>query len=395
MDLKEIELQIANIKQTIETRSDLTIEEIVGYENELKELETKANTAKEVEEHRSALLQRIANGAGQTISTFTPQGNAQVTETDTYGTAEYRSAFRNYVTKGIPIGAEFRSNETTLTSDAGAVIPTTIANKVIEKLETVGEIYKLVTKSNVKAGLSIPVDTLKPTAMWVGENKSTDTQKKTPGSITFGAYKLRCAVAQSLEVSVMSLDVFEDLIVKNITTAMMRAIEAGIIGGSGTNAPKGILNYTFLDTQKVAVSEINLEVIKEVEKKIPLEHEDDAVWVVSKSLFTELKFITDDNGRPIAIEDLNQRGISRRTIFNRPALLTNQITNYDVAAVDETIGFVGDLADYVFNTNFEMTFKEYEDNETEAIVKKAIMLGDGKLARTDSFVILEKAEASE
>lgn len=390
--LREIENKIQVIQSEIEKRQDLSIEEIEKFEKELAELETEKAKVIEVEERRSSLLDKISAGAGTVIASTTPMKVMTENTVDAYGTIEYRNAFRNFVSTGTPIPIEYRADASTTMSDVNAVIPTTIVNKVVEKLEQTGELLNLVTRTSIKAGMSIAVENLKPTATWTGENKKSDKQKKTLLPITFGAYKLRCAVGESLEVSVLSLDTFEQLIVKNITQAMVRAIEESIIDGVGTASPKGITKETFTADQTVTVSTISLEVIKKVEKSIPLEYEDSAVWVLSKDLFTEITFLTDTNGRLVATEDLNAKGFGKRKIFGRPVVLTNRVTKFETAVKDDIVGFVGDMSDYIFNTNYEMTLSKYVDNETDENVTKAVMLCDGKLARKDSFIILKKGE---
>lgn len=390
--LREIENKIQKITNEIETRQDLSIEDIEKFEKELEELETEKAKAVEIEERRSSILSKVSAGAGTVVTTFKPMQTMTETNVDTYGTIEYRNAFKNFVATGTPIPIEYRADASTTMSDVNAVIPTTIVNKVVEKLEQTGELLNLVTRTSVTAGMSISVENLKPTATWTGENKKSDKQKKTLIPITFGTYKLRCAVGQSLEVSVMSLDVFEQLIIKNITQAMVRAIEESIIDGGGTASPKGITKETFTAEQTVTVSTVSLEVIKKVEKAIPLEYEDSAVWVISKDLFTEITFLEDTNGRLVATEDLNAKGFGKRKIFGRPVVLTNRITKFETASADDIVGFVGDMSDYIFNTNYEMTLSKYFDNETEENVTKAVMLCDGKLARKDSFIILKKGE---
>ena len=83
----------------------------------------------------------------------------------------------NYVCRGVAIPAEYRAAETTTTADSGAVIPTTIMNEIIQKLESYGSIYAKVRKINVQGGVSIPIADLKPTAHWITEAKSSDDQK--------------------------------------------------------------------------------------------------------------------------------------------------------------------------------------------------------------------------
>ena len=48
------------------------------------------------------------------------------------------------------------------------------------------------------------------------------------------------------------------------------------------------------------------------------------------------------------------------------------------------------MADYVLNTNLNMTIKRYEDNDTDDMVTKAIMLADGKVVDKGSLVTITK-----
>lgn len=50
-------------------------------------------------------------------------------------------AFMNYVCRGVVIPQEYRAAENTTTADSGAVIPTSIMNEIITKLESYGSIY--------------------------------------------------------------------------------------------------------------------------------------------------------------------------------------------------------------------------------------------------------------
>ena len=49
---------------------------------------------------------------------------------DPHDTKEYRTAFMNFVCRGVPIPAELRTDAVTTTTDASAVIPTTILNEI-------------------------------------------------------------------------------------------------------------------------------------------------------------------------------------------------------------------------------------------------------------------------
>jgi hypothetical protein len=48
------------------------------------------------------------------------------------------------------------------------------------------------------------------------------------------------------------------------------------------------------------------------------------------------------------------------------------------------------MEDYVLNTAYNVTLKQYEDDVTDDIVRKAIMLADGKVVDVNSLVTLVK-----
>ena len=92
------------------------------------------------------------------LATFsTSQVQTRDSEDDVFGTLEYRQAFRNYVVNGTPIpeeykNAEERSDALTVVGDVGAVIPTTIMNKVIEDLTVEGKIINRITQTTFQGG---------------------------------------------------------------------------------------------------------------------------------------------------------------------------------------------------------------------------------------------------
>ena len=124
------------------------------------------------------------NAATQIVNfAAVPQG----TQTDPSETAEYRNAFMAYVCRGTEIPADLRASvapmlnvaATTTTTDAGAVIPTTITREIIREMKSYGNLYAKIRKLNVQGGVEFPILALKPTANWIGESKSSDDQKLT------------------------------------------------------------------------------------------------------------------------------------------------------------------------------------------------------------------------
>ena len=147
--------------------------------------------------------------------------------TDKFNTTEYKNKFMNFFCRGTKIKNEAGI---TTTTDASAVIPTELSTEIIQKVESYGNLYSKVTKTNIKVGYSIPVLSLKPTATWFGEGATTDAQKiKADEKITFNAYGLEVKVSRSLFVEVMAYDQFKALFVPLMTEAIVKAIESLII----------------------------------------------------------------------------------------------------------------------------------------------------------------------
>lgn len=339
----------------------------------------------------SSKVTNIQNKGVQVVGT-TIDSTTNVITDDLYNTVEYRKAFMNHVIKGEAIPGEFKnSNEVSKTTDIGAVIPTQVLEKIVEKIESVGGILSLVTRTSYKGGVSIPTSSVKPVASWVGEGQGSDKQKKTLGQITFAYHKLRCAVAVSLETDTVSLAIFEATLIRNVAEAMLKAIEEAIIKGTGEGQPKGILKETPVEGQEVEISELNYDALIEVEGALPLEYEENAVYAMTKKTFMRYQGMKDADGQPIARVNYGIGGKPERTLLGRSVLLMNYIDTFSSELeTGKIFAFIFNFSDYVLNTNLQMGIKKYEDNETDDIVNKSVMLVDGKVVDKNSLVILKK-----
>ena len=314
---------------------------------------------------------------------------------DMFASMDYRKAFMSNVLKGTSIPSQFMNvDANTKTTDVGAMIPSTVMEKIIEKLEATGMILPLVTKSAYKGGVTIPISSVKPTATWVAEGVGSDKQKKTTGSITFTYYKLRCAVSVSLETDNIALAVFETTLINNVTEAMLKALEQSIITGTGIGQPKGILAETPAVGQALTIAKAAEPAYKDLlaaESALPLEYEANAVWCMSKKSFMAFLGMVDSTGQPIARVNVGISGKPERTLLGRTVVLNNYVKSYLSTVTEDTIfAFLFSFSDYVLNTNYAMTIKKYEDNDTDDQVTKAIMLADGKVVDVNSLVTLTK-----
>ena len=173
----------------------------------------------------------------------------------------------------------------------------------------------------------------------------------------------------------------------------MKALEQAIISGSGTDRPKGILAETPASGQAISIASgtaLDYAVLIAMEAALPSAYENGAVYAMTKKTFMAMYGITDDNGQPIARINYGISGKPERSILGREVvILDDYISNYTkTVTADTTVAFIFNFADYILNTNYEITAKVYEDNDTDDLIRKAVMITDGKVVDKNSLVTL-------
>lgn len=313
----------------------------------------------------------------------------------------YRNAFMSFVLEGKEIPMDLRNADAyTTTTDVSAVIPNTILDRIIEKIETTGKILSKVTRTFYKGGVTVPTSAAKPVATWTTERGKTDKQNKTLGSITFTYYKLKCVVAVSLTVDTVTLDVFERTLAANVAEAMVKALEQAIISGTGSGQPKGILAETAPAKQNiniVAAKSITYADLCAAEAALPGEY-DTAEWAMTKkTYFSQIVAMVDANGQPIARTNVGIDGKPEYRILGRPVnfVSSEYMADYaDSVTADTVVAFMFKFSDYILNTNMNITVTHYDDHDTDDKMTKAVMLADGKVVDVNSLVTVTKKKAS-
>ena len=391
-DYKNQRAELMNAAQTL--LNDGKMEDFAAKTKEVEELDSKWDEYAKAQADLNALagtqkpqvnVLDLANGNGLVGATGALDGDLA-----------YRKAFMNYVVNGQSIPTNLRNADAnTKTTDVGELIPETVMNRIIEKMESTGMILPLLTRTSYKGGVRIPLATAKPTATWVAEGAGSDRQKKTVnGSITFGYYKLRCAVSVSLETDLMALSAFETTLINNVSEAMVKAVEQSAISGTGNGQPKGILTETVPDGQNVDIAagaDVSYQTLIDAEARLPMAYESGAVWFMTKQTFMKFAGMVDSNGQPIARTNYGIAGKPERILLGRTVILNDYMTSLGATITKDTVvAFLFNPKDYILNTNLNMTIKHYEDNDTDDQVTKAIMLVDGKVVDVNSLVTITK-----
>lgn len=392
--LQEIEARKLEIRKLLESdNKDINLDDL---EKELRELEDE----KKYLERRKAIAEGIQAGTVQTrtITTTAEKPENRTTE-DKFESLEYRRAFMDYVTRGVKSDIlEFRADATTGVADIGAVIPTTILNKIVEKMDEYGMIWSRVTKTSMQGGVEIPVSSAKPVATWVTAGTMSDKQKKTvSGTISFSYHKLQCRVAVELVAGTVAMPVFEATLSDNIYEAMIKALEQAIISGTGVGQPLGIAKDTEIPTKQVvsvAVADFgNYNTWTALLAKMPRSYRSGTVIIMNDADWNKyIVGMVDANGQPIARVTFGLDGIQQERFLGKEVIPVEEyLPSIDDAVAGDVVGIICKLSDYMVNSNMQMTFRRYFDENTDEWISKATMIADGKLADKNGVVLIKKA----
>ncbi|MDD6447476.1 phage major capsid protein [Oscillospiraceae bacterium LCP25S3_E10] len=375
---------------------NLSAEEIKDRFSQIDNIDTEIADCK-------AQLTEIEN-AWQAQQNPQPQGGVNVkgtaggtAVTDKFNTTEYKNKFMDFFCRGTKIKNEAG---TTTTTDASAVIPTELSTEIIQKVESYGNLYAKVTKTNIKVGYSIPVLSLKPTATWFGESSATTSAQKLKADekITFSAYGLEVKVSRSLFVEVMAYDQFKALFVPLMTEAIVKAIEGAIVNGSGTDKPLGITKDTRVPTGNViSLTEAEFKSWEAWQKKVVAKIKKSyqhGEFIMEQSTYSGyINGMVDADGQPIARTNYGIDNGETYYFAGKHVETTEDdiIKSFDSAAVGDVVAIFCDLKNYVLNSNLQITAGEWYDHDTHETKNNMLLVCDGKLADANGVYLIKKA----
>lgn len=315
-----------------------------------------------------------------------------------YDSMEYRKAFMKYVQTGE---WNYRADETLITTDVGKIIPNTIMNEFLKEIKVYGQLYNRVRKLNIKGGVEFPIEDLVPTVSWITETTVSETQAvpEINRSISFGYHIVEARLAQSLLSQVVSLNYLETEMARLLAEAFVKEFDRVILKGTGSGQPLGILNDTRIEaTHQIQFTASDMadwtKFRKNLFAKIPLAYRGQGVFVMTAGTWeSNIMTLKDANNRPLYQETYNPvtgnlecRFAGREVILVEPDMLAD----YDSASTGDIWGLYFRPTDYAINTNLQIGFKRWFDDDKNKYVNKGLCIMDGKMLDVNGAFILKK-----
>lgn len=252
--------------------------------------------------------------------------------------------------------------------DNGAVIPLTIANKIIKRVYDVSPILQRSTKYNVKGTLTVPYydetsthitvayqTEFSPMASNVGEFTSTITLT----GFLAGALVL---VSRSL-INNAQFDIVQhvvDLMAEHIA----RFIEGELLNGTATKVD-GLSKLTNKVTATAQDAITADEVIK-LHDSVKDRYQQDAIFIMSPATRTALRLLKDNMGRYLLQDDISSP--FGTTLLGKPVYVSD---NMPEIATGNTVIYYGDMkglaTKFSEDINIQVLRERYADQHADGI----------------------------
>lgn len=376
------------------------LENFNATKKEVEDLDKKYESEATAQANFAALQNSaVVPAAMQNLGVPEQMAGTNAAAVDPFDTDEYKQAFMNLACRHEPIPAKLlNAAASTSAADAGAAIPTSWAKEIIRNLKERGVIFQQLRHLNVQGGVEIPISDLSPVATWVGEGASEDQKLSAKDSVSFKYYGLECKIAQSLLVSVVTLDAFQELFVELATEAVIAAVEKGVFKGSGTGQMLGVCNDPRV-TKSVTLTPAEFSDYSAWKKKvfalIPKRYQNGKFYMAQGTFEGYIDGMVDKNGQPVGRTNYGlTEGLAYR--FGGKDVDTVEddvLSNYDAAATDEVVAVFMNMKNYCFNSDMTMTVVQWTDHDTNKKKTKVMLICDGKAGDTNGIILIKKGTA--
>lgn len=202
---------------------------------------------------------------------------------------------------------EIRAGVNMTLGDNGAIIPTTIANKIIETVENICPIFDLSSKYNVKGSLTFPVydeTTDQVQCAYATEFKALDSHTGNFTTVSLGGYLVGALtkISRSL-ITNGEFDVVSYIIGK-ISLAIARFLEKECLIGTGTDACQGVLVGATQKITAAAATAITADELIDLQLKVPEQYQANACWIVNTKTLGVLRKLKNNDGDYLLTDDL-------------------------------------------------------------------------------------------
>ena len=263
-------------------------------------------------------------------------------------------------------------------SENGAVIPTTIANRILDTVKQIAPLYALATKFNVKGKLDFPVAKKAITTAYATEfttltSSNVGFDKRTLDGFLVGALsKVSVSLINNSQFDIVSY------VVNKVAESIALFLEKEIISGEGTTKMTGVLVDTLVKAVDTVGDTPTADEFIAIQVAVPQQYQAGAMWLVSNKTLLAMRQMKDENGRYFLQNDLTN-GFGY-TFLGKPVMVSDQMKDTNVV--------YGDFSGYFVNihegSSIKVLNEKYADEHAVGVV--AWLEVDGKVMEEGKLV---------
>lgn len=273
---------------------------------------------------------------------------------------------------------EVRAEEVFSHTENGAVIPATIASKIIQKVVDMCPIYSLAERYNVKGTLTIPYYDES-----TGDITMAYADEWTEGDATGGQFKsipltgyLARAIAE-VSKSLINNSQFDvvNFVVNRMALSIALFIEKELLQGTEGKVAGLKAGVTQVITTTSATALTGDDLI-DVQESVPDVYQTNAIWIMNKATRTAIRKLKDADGNYILNRDMSAKW--GYTLLGKDVYTSD---NMDKIGTGKTVAYYGDMSGLAVKVSEEISIEVLR--ETKARKHVIEVLGfvefDGKV----------------
>lgn len=278
--------------------------------------------------------------------------------------AQETRAFENYV-RGVVVNN--REGELTKAAN-GAVIPTTIANRIIRKVYDISPILERSSKYNVKGNLDLPyydVDTTTINVAYQNEFSPLASSVGNFASIQLTGYLAGALVKVSRSlINNAQFDIVA-FIVDEMAYAIKRFIEHELL--VGTNGKVTGLSTLTNSLTAASASAITSDEVVKLQGKVKDDFQANAIWIMNPTTRDALRLLKDEMGRYLLQDDITAP--FGKVLLGKPVYVSDNMPQMGSGATAIYYGDMRGLATkFSEEMNIEVLREKYADEHAVGVI---------------------------
>lgn len=245
-------------------------------------------------------------------------------------------AFENYIRGRV----EERADVNLTTTDNGAVIPSSIADRIIEKVVDICPIYQLAERYNVNGTLTIPLydeETQSITCAYATEFTDLESTSGKFTNISLTGYLAGALTKVSKSLINNSKFDIVTFVVNKMAESISRFIEKELLIGTDDKITglRGVKQKVVTNSQTVITSDNLID----TQDEVPDMHQAKAIWIMNRTTRNNIRKLKDSEGNYLLNRDLSSKW--GYTLLGKDVYTSD---NMSKIGAGNTVAYYGDMS---------------------------------------------------